>query len=70
LLPAVDSRGEVWTHAYRREESYSRVDQILVSPGLLPFVRGAAARIYDGEGVPQASDHRPVMVVLNLEPAK
>jgi endonuclease/exonuclease/phosphatase family metal-dependent hydrolase len=66
LLPATDSRGETWSHAYRREESYSRVDQILVSPGLLPAVRGGTARIHDGEGVREASDHRPVIVTVDL----
>jgi endonuclease/exonuclease/phosphatase family metal-dependent hydrolase len=68
LLPAADSRGEVWTHAFRREESYSRVDHIFVSPPLHSAVRGGAARIYDADAVRQASDHRPVLVVLALEP--
>jgi endonuclease/exonuclease/phosphatase family metal-dependent hydrolase len=67
LLPAADSRGESWTHRYRREESYSRVDHIFVSPALLPAVLGNAAQIYDGEGVREASDHRPLFVVLRLE---
>jgi endonuclease/exonuclease/phosphatase family metal-dependent hydrolase len=67
LLPAVDSRGEAWTHAYRREESYSRVDHIFAAPGLVAAVKGGAARIYDGDGVRQASDHRPVLVTLDLE---
>lgn len=67
LLPAADSRGDVWTHVFRREETYSRVDQILVSPGLLGAVNGAAARIFDGDGVREASDHRPVYVVLSLD---
>lgn len=67
LLPAADSRGELWTHAFRREETYSHVDHILVAPGLLPAVRGGAARIYDGDGVREASDHRPVIVVLGLK---
>jgi len=66
LLPATDSRGEVWTYAYRREETYSRVDHILVSPGLHPLVRDGAAWIYDGPSVPAASDHRPVVAVLNV----
>jgi endonuclease/exonuclease/phosphatase family metal-dependent hydrolase len=66
LLPATDSRGETWTHAYRREESYSRVDLIFVSPGLRGAVRDGAARIFDGDGVREASDHRPVYVVLTL----
>lgn len=66
LLPAADSRGETWTHAYRKEDSYSRVDQILVSPLLLPAVKGGAARIHDGPGVREASDHRPVVAELVL----
>ncbi len=66
LLPAVDSRGEVWTHFFRREELYTRVDHVLVSPGLKPAVREGRARIYDGHGVAQASDHRPVYVDLDF----
>lgn len=67
LLPAADSRGEVWTHAFRREETYSRVDQIFVSPGLFRAVQNGAAHIFDGDGVREASDHRPVVVVLSLD---
>jgi endonuclease/exonuclease/phosphatase family metal-dependent hydrolase len=66
LLPASDSRGEQWTHAFRREQTYSRVDQILVSPGLFSAVAGGAAKIFDGEGVREASDHRPLVAVLEL----
>lgn len=67
LLPAADSRGESWTHAYRREDSYSRVDHIFISPGLRHAVHQGAGRIYDGSGVREASDHRPVLVTLTLE---
>ena len=67
LLPVADSRGETWTHAYRKEDSYSRVDHILISPGLLGEVKDRRARIYDGEGMREASDHRPVFVVLTID---
>lgn len=63
-LPMADDRGHVWTHFFRREGSYSQLDHILVSPGLRPQVRGAAVRIHDSTEVAQASDHRPVIVVI------
>jgi endonuclease/exonuclease/phosphatase family metal-dependent hydrolase len=66
LLPARDSRGESWTHAYRKQDSYTRVDHVLVSAGMQPLVRDGVARIFDGEGTLDASDHRPVVVTLEL----
>lgn len=65
IVRAYDSRGETWTHLFRSEDSYSRIDYILVSPALKPFVRGHA-RIHDGPGVREASDHRPVYVNLRV----
>jgi endonuclease/exonuclease/phosphatase family metal-dependent hydrolase len=70
LLPAADSRGEAWTHYFRREDLYSRIDYILVSPGLKPFVADGRARIYDGPGTTVASDHRAVWTELKLNAAK
>jgi endonuclease/exonuclease/phosphatase family metal-dependent hydrolase len=66
LAPAVDSRGDAWTYFYPKEDAYSRVDYILVSPGLAPALAGGGARVYDGPGVRDASDHRPVIVRLEL----
>ncbi|WP_158277650.1 endonuclease/exonuclease/phosphatase family protein [Opitutus sp. ER46] len=66
LLPAADSRGETWTHCWQREDTYSRVDHILVAPALLPAVVEGTGRIHDGPGVREASDHRPVVVQLHL----
>jgi endonuclease/exonuclease/phosphatase family metal-dependent hydrolase len=70
LLPAVDSRGEAWTHYFRREDLYSRIDYLMVSPGLKPFVVEGNAKIHDGPGVDIASDHRPVMAELKLKAGK
>lgn len=66
LLPAADSRGETWTHAFRKEDVYTRVDHVLVSPGLALAVDGGVARIFDGDGVLGASDHRPVVVTFRF----
>ena len=68
ILAAADSRGETWTHHYRREDSYSRIDFILVSAALKPLVAGERAGIGDGPGVEAASDHRPVFVRLDVSP--
>ena len=67
LLHAADSRGETWTHFYRREDSYSRIDYFLASAALQPFVVGGRATIGDGPGVGGASDHRPVFLQLKFE---
>jgi len=66
LLPAADSRGEVWTHRFAKEDSYSRVDHVLVSPGLHPWVFDGRAQIADGLHITAASDHRPVTVTLRM----
>lgn len=67
-LPAVDSRGEVWTHFYRKEQSYSAVDHILVSPRLKPAVVADSATICDLPETLLASDHRPLLVKLKFDP--
>jgi len=68
ILPAADRHGAVWTHFYKKEEIYSAVDHILVSAPLRPAVVGGMAKICDETEVASASDHRPVVVVLNLDP--
>jgi endonuclease/exonuclease/phosphatase family metal-dependent hydrolase len=65
-LPAADARGEIWTEFYRREGVYTQLDHIFVSPGLRGAVRGGKALIYDGPGVSEASDHRPVLAILDF----
>lgn len=70
ILRATDSRGETWTHHYRKEDSYSRIDYLLVSPALKPLVGNGRATVWDGPGVADASDHRPVFLSLKLNPTK
>lgn len=66
LVPAADSRGETWTYRYHKDDSYSRVDLLLASPALQPFLPIDGAHIFDGADVAAASDHRPVAVTLAL----
>ncbi|HTB79829.1 MAG TPA: endonuclease/exonuclease/phosphatase family protein [Opitutaceae bacterium] len=68
VLPATDSHGEVWTEFYAKEELYSGLDHVLVSPGLIGAVREGRARIFDAPQAAAASDHRPVAVTLDLPP--
>ena len=67
IVPAVDPSGETWTHFYRREDIYSRIDYFLVSPLIKPLVLERNARIWDGAGARDASDHRAVYLQLRLE---
>jgi endonuclease/exonuclease/phosphatase family metal-dependent hydrolase len=64
LANATDANGETWTYYYHKDDTYSRVDYILVSPGLAAAQTEGGARVYDGPGVREASDHRPVVVRL------
>ncbi len=66
LVPAADSRGETWTYHYRRNDEYSRVDFVMVSAPLIPWVRAGRGHIPDGPLVRRASDHRPVVVTFDV----
>lgn len=63
-LPAGDSDGETWTHRFAKEDTYTRVDHILIAPAMQSWVQGTGAVILDGADTRAASDHRPVMVTL------
>src|SRR5262249_35258981 len=65
-VPESDSRGETWTYYYKTEDTYSRIDHILLSPALAPAADKAGARISDEPATRAASDHRPVSLRLNL----
>jgi len=66
MVPAADSRGEVWTYYYERDDVYSRVDYFLASPAFFPAIQGKRGWIADGEAALAAGDHRMVWIDLAL----
>ncbi len=61
-----DSDGDRWTHFYARADSYSRIDYFFFSPTLWRDVNKDASFIYDAPNWREASDHRPIVAVLEL----
>lgn len=65
--PRYSPRNVTWTHYYGVEDSYSRIDYILLSPGM------AREWVKDQTYIPvvpnwgQGSDHRPVIVTIEAE---
>jgi len=62
--PRYSPRNEAWTHYYGVEDSYSRIDYIMLSPGMAKEWVKADSYIPVVANWGQASDHRPVLVTL------
>lgn len=60
MLPCKDQNSHFWTHYYSKEDSYSRLDYLLVSPMMKVHYVPNSAKIYDGYHSLMASDHRMV----------
>ncbi|HWB03040.1 MAG TPA: endonuclease/exonuclease/phosphatase family protein [Verrucomicrobiales bacterium] len=63
LTPA-DARGEKWTYYYKEDDTYSRIDYLFASKGLLPELDPKTCLIYSGKDWLSASDHRAISVVI------
>ncbi|MCX6930324.1 MAG: hypothetical protein NT154_45015, partial [Verrucomicrobia bacterium] len=67
LNPTLKLRNVTWTHYYSKEDTYSRIDYILLSPGLarewLPDETYVLTLANWGVG----SDHRPVVVSFEAQ---
>ncbi|MGB0416515.1 MAG: endonuclease/exonuclease/phosphatase family protein [Coraliomargarita sp.] len=64
-VPAADSRGEVWTHFYKKKSVYSTLDGFVASPALMKSIVGGSGTIWDTTEQLAGSDHR--MVYMDVE---
>jgi len=67
-LRPLDADGCCWTHWWKREDSYGRIDYAFASPKLLPEIEKDKNRIVQ---MPfswlKASDHRPIEVFIDTD---
>lgn len=64
--PRYDPRRILWTHFYAKEETYSRIDYILLSPSLRSSFRPEQSYVLAQQDWGAGSDHRPVCVKLEF----
>jgi len=65
-----DINGQVWTHFYDWEDSYSRLDYFFVSPKLHEHVSFRRSFIYSAKDFDAGSDHRPIVLQISLKSTK
>jgi endonuclease/exonuclease/phosphatase family metal-dependent hydrolase len=63
--PRYPPRRVVWTHYYAKEDTYSRVDYILLSPGMAREWNRAKSFVLALPNWGVASDHRPLLVTFD-----
>lgn len=70
-LRPLDNSGLPWTHWWRSEDIYGRIDYTLASASLLPEINFAKTKtVHLKDSWITASDHRPVFVSINTENSK
>ena len=63
-IDLTDSRGENWTHNWKREDVYSRFDYVMATPNLAPLIDKKGSRLIDHEAWELASDHRALLILI------
>jgi len=64
MIEVADSRGENWTHNWKREDIYSRFDFAMVNLNLAPHINKKGCKILDPKSWGKASDHRALLVLI------
>jgi hypothetical protein len=62
--PAWEPRNVTWTHYYGKEDTYSRIDFLLISPGLAREWLANETYVLTLPNWGVGSDHRPIMATF------
>lgn len=65
--PRYSPRNETWTHYYGVEDSYSRIDYLMLSPGMAKEWLKTDSYIPVVANWGQASDHRPILATFEAQ---
>jgi len=65
VIELLDQRGESWTHHWKHEDIYSRIDFIMANSNLNPFINKKESKLLDPKNWEIASDHRPMLVLID-----
>jgi len=60
ILPCRDTMGYFWTHYYKKQDSYDRIDYIFTSPAMRGHTIEGSARVADQLRCLEGSDHRMI----------
>jgi len=66
-VPAFEPRTITWTHYYGKEDTYSRVDYILLSPAMARDWLKSETYVLRTSNWGVGSDHRPIVAAFNME---
>lgn len=61
-VPARDSSNQMWTHHWRYQDVYSRIDYVFITPSLRDEADLDNARVLEDPEWRKASDHRPLLL--------
>ena len=60
MLPCQDTMGYFWTHYYKKQDSYDRLDYLFASPSMFENYIHGSARVNNSLRCLEGSDHRMV----------